>query len=611
MTQQAPPGAPAQRAPREAFSSRTVFILAAIGSAVGLGNIWRFPYIAYENGGGAFLIPYLVALLTAGLPLLMLEYGIGHRFRASAPLAFRRLHPKTEWIGWWQMGISFVIAVYYAVILGYAMLYTTFSFSKAWGDDPGTFFLSDVLKTSEEVTVGFEFVPSVLVATSIAWLALLVVLLLGVQNGIGKVNLVLIPLLVLMFLVIVVIALTLPGATDGLNAFFTPNWTALTDSSVWVAAYGQIFFSLSVGFGIMITYSSYLKPKTDLASSGLVVGFGNSSFEILAGIGVFAALGFMAGVAGVGVDEVATSGIGLAFIAFPTIISEAPFGTLIGVLFFATLTFAGFTSLVSIVEVVVAAAQDKLGLRRRTAVLGVVVPMALISLALFTTTTGLNLLDVTDNFVNQFGIVAAALVSVMLLTAGFSALPTLRDHLNSVSSFTLGRTWMVMVGGVTPIVLGYILINTLTTTLAEGYGGMPTWFVNTFGWGTAIGLVIIALLLSRLPWPASSAASDLSPSPAILDAHVDRHRMRGDQPLARWSDTALRTPALGQDFSYRTVQEGADASPGRHAAEPAAPDTAGAPAPATTAGTGATGTAPWTSGAAGTTDPTRTEEDPR
>ena len=612
MTQQAPPGAPAQRAPREAFSSRTVFILAAIGSAVGLGNIWRFPYIAYENGGGAFLIPYLVALLTAGLPLLMLEYGIGHRFRASAPLAFRRLHPKTEWIGWWQMGISFVIAVYYAVILGYAMLYTIFSFGKAWGDDPATFFLSDVLKTSEEVTVGFEFVPSVLAATSIAWLALLVVLLLGVQNGIGKVNLVLIPLLVLMFLVIVVIALTLPGATDGLNAFFTPNWTALADSSVWVAAYGQIFFSLSVGFGIMITYSSYLKPKTDLASSGLVVGFGNSSFEILAGIGVFAALGFMAGVAGVGVDEVATSGIGLAFIAFPTIISEAPFGTLIGVLFFATLTFAGFTSLVSIVEVVVAAAQDKLGLRRRTAVLGVVVPMALISLALFTTTTGLNLLDVTDNFVNQFGIVAAALVSVMLLTAGFSALPTLRDHLNSVSSFTLGRTWMVMVGGLTPIVLGYILINTLTTTLAEGYGGMPTWFVNTFGWGTAIGLVVIALLLSRLPWPASSAASDLSPSPAILDAHVDRHRMSGDQPLARWSDTALRSPALGQDFSYRTVQEGTVASPARHAAGPAgAGESAGAPAPGTTADTGAAGSAPWTSGTAGTTDPTRTEEDPR
>ncbi|KLU10564.1 sodium-dependent transporter [Kocuria sp. SM24M-10] len=594
---QSPPGRAA--APREAFSSRTVFILAAIGSAVGLGNIWRFPYIAYENGGGAFLIPYLVALLTAGLPLLMLEYGVGHRFRASAPLAFRRLHPKTEWIGWWQMGISFVIAVYYAVILGYAMLYTIFSFSKAWGDDPAAYFLTDVLQSSEQITVGFDFVPTVLIATAIAWAALLVVLLLGVQKGIGRVNLVLIPLLVLMFLSIVIIALTLPGATDGLNAFFTPNWAALADSSVWVAAYGQIFFSLSVGFGIMITYSSYLKPKTDLTSSGLVVGFGNSSFELLAGIGVFAALGFMAGAAGTSVDEVATSGIGLAFIAFPTIISQAPFGTLIGVLFFATLTFAGFTSLVSIVEVVVAAAQDKLGLRRRSAVLLVVLPMALISLALFTTTTGLNLLDVTDNFVNQFGIVAAALVSVMLLTAGFSALPTLRDHLNSVSSFKLGRAWMVVVGGVTPIVLGYILINTLTTTLAEGYGDMPAWFVNTFGWGTAVGLVVIALLLSRLPWPASSAASDLSPSPAILDAFVDRNRIRGDQPLSRWSDTALRTPALDQDFSYRTVEQSAAAPSGKHAA--------GAATPA----------APWTTSASGTgssapsATPSTSEEDPR
>ncbi|MEF3122467.1 sodium-dependent transporter [Kocuria flava] len=604
MTQQSPPDR--ARPPREAFSSRTVFILAAIGSAVGLGNIWRFPYIAYENGGGAFLIPYLVALLTAGLPLLMLEYGVGHRFRASAPLAFRRLHPKTEWIGWWQMGISFVIAVYYAVILGWAMLYTGFSVTKAWGEDPATYFLSDVLRSSEEVTVGFDFVPSVLVATAVAWVALLVVLLLGVQNGIGKVNLVLIPLLVLMFLTIVVIALTLPGAVDGLNAFFTPDWAALGNASVWVAAYGQIFFSLSVGFGIMITYSSYLKPKTDLTSSGLVVGFGNSSFELLAGIGVFAALGFMAGVAGTGVDEVATSGIGLAFIAFPTIISEAPFGTLIGVLFFATLTFAGFTSLVSIVEVVVAAAQDKLGLRRRSAVLVVVVPMALISLALFTTTTGLNLLDVTDNFVNQFGIVAAALVSIMLLTAGFSALPTLRDHLNSVSSFKLGRTWMVVVGGLTPIVLGYILIDTLTTTLAEGYGGMPAWFVNTFGWGMAIGLVVIAYLLSKVPWPAGSAASDLSPSPAILDAFTDRHRIRGGEPLARWSDTALRTPALDQDFSYRPGAGAAAAVPGRHAAG--------------TAEAGAAPAAPWSDGAdrapsgsasPGAPAPSRTEEDPR
>ena len=123
-------------AAKEAFSGRTMFILAAIGSAVGLGNIWRFPYVAYENGGGAFIIPYLVALLTAGIPLLMLDYAIGHRYRGSAPLSFRRLHPKLETIGWWQLGICVVIAVYYALIIGWAMQYTVFSFTKAWGTIP-------------------------------------------------------------------------------------------------------------------------------------------------------------------------------------------------------------------------------------------------------------------------------------------------------------------------------------------------------------------------------------------------------------------------------------------------------------------------------------------
>ena len=540
----------------EVFSGRTMFIFAAIGSAVGLGNIWRFPYIAYDNGGGAFIIPYLVALLTAGIPLLMMSYAIGHRYRGSSPLSFRRLHPKMEFMGWWQIGICVVIAVYYALILGWAMQYTVFSFSKAWGSDPATFFMTDYMRVSEEVTVGFNFVWPVFIATAIAWVALLAVLLLGVQKGIGRINVVLIPLLVVMFLIMVVIALTLPGASSGLDALFTPSWEALTDSGVWVSAYGQIFFSLSVGFGIMITYASYLKPRTDLTGSALVVGFANSSFEILAGIGVFAALGFMASAAGTGVGDVATSGIGLAFIAFPAIISEAPFGTVIGVLFFGALAFAGFTSLISIVEVVVAGIRDKLGLRRSTAVTVVIIPLAIISLVFFPTTTGLNLLDVTDAFVNNFGIVAAALISVLLLTSAFAALPTLRDHLNSVSSFKLGRTWMVMVGGVTPVILGFILIDQLTNTIAEGYGEMPQWFVNVFGWGTAAALVVIAYLVSKLPWTRRTREAFTSPAPAIQDAYLDRRYIADRESLASYSDTATRTAALGQDYSMRAIQHG-------------------------------------------------------
>ncbi|NKX52611.1 sodium-dependent transporter, partial [Arthrobacter deserti] len=154
---------------------------------------------------------------------------------------------------------------------------------------------------------------------------------------------------------------------------------------------------------IMVTYASYLKRRTDLTGSGLVVAFSNCGFEVLAGIGVFAALGFMAFSAGTGVGDVAAGGIGLAFIAFPTIISEAPAGALLGVLFFASLVFAGLTSLISINEVIIAAVQDKLGLARAKATWAVGIPLALLSIALFPTTTGLNLLDVTDAFVNNFG----------------------------------------------------------------------------------------------------------------------------------------------------------------------------------------------------------------
>lgn len=337
---------------RETFTSRGAFIFAAIGSAVGLGNIWRFPYVAYTNGGGAFILPYLVALLTAGIPLLFLFHAIGHRFRGSPPLAFRRLHPKTEMFGWWQVLICCVIGVYYAAVLAWATAYVFFSVDLSWGDDPTSFFLHNYLQKSEETTVGLNFVDGVLWPILGVWTVVIGILALGVQKGIAKSSKVFIPLLFVMFIALVIQALTLPGAAKGLDALFTPDWSKLLDSSIWIAAYGQIFFSLSVGFGIMLTYASYLKKDTNITSSGLVVAFANSSFEILAGIGVFAALGFIALQTGQEVNQVAGSGVGLAFIGFPTIISEAPFGQVFGVLFFGSLVFAGITSLISILEVI-------------------------------------------------------------------------------------------------------------------------------------------------------------------------------------------------------------------------------------------------------------------
>lgn len=484
---------------RETFSGSRVFILAAIGSAVGLGNIWRFPYTTYENGGGAFIIPYLIALLTAGIPLLFLDYAIGHRYRGGAPLSYRRFNRHFETFGWWQVMVNVIIGIYYAVVLGWAASYTYFSFNAAWGDQPIEFFLHDFLKMGDiSQGISFEFVGMVVGPLIAVWLISLGVLALGVQKGIAKTSTILMPVLVVMFVILVVSALFLPGAEKGLDALFTPNWSKLSDPSVWIAAYGQIFFSLSIGFGIMVTYASYLKKESNLTGNGLIVGFANSSFELLAGIGVFAALGFMANVSGQEVSEVAKGGIGLAFFAFPTIINKAPFGELLGVLFFASLTFAALTSFISVIEVIISAIQDKLHIRRSKVTFIVGLPMMLISIVLFGTTTGLPMLDVLDKFVNYFGIVAVAFVSLVAIVAN-EKLGVLAEHLNRTSSFKVGFLWRLCIVLTTGI-LAFMLLSEGAKVFSEGYEGYPSWFVNIFGWGMAISLVIIGFILSRLKW---------------------------------------------------------------------------------------------------------------
>src|SRR5690554_5466975 len=390
---------------REQWGTRAGFILAAMGSAVGLGNIWRFPYVAYENGGGAFFLPYLFALLTAGIPLLIMEFTIGHKYRGSAPLSYARINKKAEWIGWWQVLISFMIAIYYAAIIGWAMSYSVFSLNLSWGEDTEGFLFGDYLNLADNPGEFGGLVGGVLIPSILVWAITLGVLFKGVKKGIEVANRIFIPTLIVLFLMIVIRAVTLEGAMTGLNAFFKPSWDTILDPTVWVAAYGQIFFSLSIGFAIMITYSSYLNKKSDINNNAFIVGFGNSSFELLAGIGVFAALGFMATTAGVGVDEVASAGVGLAFVVFPQIINMFPgLNGLFGFLFFASLVLAGLSSLISIVETFIAGTQEKFNISRQKAVIIFGGFAALISIFMFSSRGGLYFLDTIDYFINNFGV---------------------------------------------------------------------------------------------------------------------------------------------------------------------------------------------------------------
>ncbi|KAB1662405.1 sodium-dependent transporter [Pseudoclavibacter chungangensis] len=493
--------------PREQWTGQFGFIMSAIGSAVGLGNIWRFPGVAYENGGGAFLIPYLIALVTAGLPILFLDYALGHRFRGSAPTVFRRIGGRigrfTESLGWFQVAIAFVIGLYYTAIIGWALSYFVFSFDLRWGDDPTSFLTDEYLQVSEP-GLSTTFVPGVLIPLVFVWVAVIAVLAAGVKKGLERANVIAIPALGVAFLVLVVRALFLDGAVDGLNALFTPNWAALGDPSVWIAAYSQIFFSLSIAFGIMVTYSSYRKRRANLTTPGLVVAFTNCSFELLAGIGVFATLGFFAFQQGTTIDQLdGITGVGLSFMTFPAIVSQMPGGPLFGCLFFGSLVLAGFTSLISILQVVSAGVQEKFGLTSRSAPVVVGAVSAVLSILLFSTTTGLLALDVMDEWANNIGIEFSAVVVTVLVFWVLRRGRELEYHLNAVSTFKVGRIWLFFVAVLAPVLLTYMLYERIKDLVLDGYSDMPGWYLATFGWGTIVFCIIAAIVLTAFRWVRS------------------------------------------------------------------------------------------------------------
>lgn len=484
---------------RESWSARSGFILAAIGSAVGLGNIWRFPYVSYENGGGAFFIPYLIALATAGFPLLFLDYVAGQKYHGAPPTAYRRMIKSKEIVGWWQVLVCTIIGIYYASVLSWAGQYTLYAFGQQWGDDPQTFFFEYYLQNGSGLDFGI--VPSLFIGVAIVWALVLFIMYGGIRKGVELVNKICIPLLVVMFTIMVVQAVRLNGASEGLNAFFTPNWEKMADPKVWLAAYGHVFFSMSIGFGIMVTYSSYLKKNANLTGSGLVVGFANSSFEVMAGIGIFSVLGFMAVQSGVPVSEVVSGGIGLAFIAFPKIISSmGDAGTLIGILFFGSLFVAGVTSMASILQVPISAVKDKFGWSHKKAVSVVGGVSALISLALFSTKTAITFVDVIDHFANNIGVVTGAILSIIWVTwFNRPVMDKLINHINAISSVKVGKGWAFMLTIVTPISLIVALVLSVFSLVTKGYDSYDLATQLIFGWGVVAVFAVGSFLLTKAP----------------------------------------------------------------------------------------------------------------
>ncbi len=485
-------------AEKEQWGTRVGFILAVVGSAVGLGNIWRFSYVAYDNGGGAFLIPYFIALFVIGLPLLILEFSFGQKMAGSAALSFRKFSKKWEWLGWWPVMTVFALVIYYSAIIGWSLNYVFYSLGQKWGGNPESFFYGAHLHLSSGAGELGGINWTIFIAVLAIWLINYLIIYNGVEAGIEKASKIFMPLLGILMVIITIRGITLPGAVAGLNKYLQPDFSQLLNGQVWLAAFSQIFFTLSVGFGVMITYASYQPKDSDIVNNAFIAGLANSGFSFIVGLGVFGVLGYMASQTGQPIDEVVTQSIGLAFVAFPKAINMLPaLKTLFGILFFGSLVIAGLSSSISMIEAVVANLQDKFSLTRKKAT-NIVCLIGVLGSVLFTTGAGLYLLDIIDHFNMAFGPAIAALVISLVLGWLYDA-KELRNYMNPISDFKIGIWWDIMVKVVSPAILLFMFIRNLMTELTTAYEGYPGGSL-AIGWIVAFATLIIGIYLGSLSW---------------------------------------------------------------------------------------------------------------
>ncbi len=338
----------------EVFSSRWGMLLAMLGMAVGTGNIWRFPRIAASNGRGSFLVAWVVFLLAWSVPLLVLEFGMGKGTRSGAIGAFvRTLGPGFAWMGAWIAFVATAIMFYYSVVMGWTI---RFFVGTVTGEVPGA--------TPSAFWDGFQSTPGAVLTHAVAMGMGVFVVSRGVR-GIETAAKILIPSLIVLVMVLAMRALTLPGAADGLAFLFTPDWSALASYEIWIQALTQNAWDTGAGWGLVLTYAIYMRQNEDTALNAFVIGFGNNSMSLLAGIMVLCTV--FSTMPQAAAEIVGAGNEGLTFIWVPQLFQEIPGGRLFQGLFFLALVFAAWTSLVSMIELASRILMD-LGLTRGRAI---------------------------------------------------------------------------------------------------------------------------------------------------------------------------------------------------------------------------------------------------
>ncbi|MBN1464410.1 sodium-dependent transporter [candidate division KSB1 bacterium] len=446
---------------REAWGSRVGFVLAAAGSAVGLGNIWRFPYVTGQNGGAAFVVIYILFVLLIGMPVMVAEIAIGRHARRNPVGAFRKIAPKGLWplVGFLGVATGIGILSYYSVIAGWTFGYFIKTLLGAF---------SQSMTSEQSIVVFNQFVGNPLIAIGHLFLFILftaVVVMGGVSAGIERWVKILMPLLLVLLLILTIRSVTLEGARKGLEFYLKPDFSKL-DGGAIAMALGQALFSLSLGMGAMITYGSYVGKQDNIIVSAGWVCFFDTLVAILAGFLIFPALFAR------GLDP--ASGPGLVFVVLPTIFAEIPLGSFFGAGFFLLLTVAALTSTISLLEVTVAYMVDEKKWRRKPAALFMSclafllgIPSALsfggVDWLSRMPRIGLGFLDLMNIFMGNYSLtIGAFLISIFVgYKWGMAGIRAEVEQAGAV--FFFRKTWTFLIRFICPVAIFAIFVYIVVT----------------------------------------------------------------------------------------------------------------------------------------------------
>lgn len=443
---------------RSSFTGKIGFVLAAAGSAVGLGNIWRFPYLAAKYGGGIFLLVYLILALTFGFALMTAEIALGRKTGLSAIGAFRTLNKKYTFVGYLASVVPLIILPYYCVIGGWVAKYlSAFLSGGAVQAATDAYFGNFISQPIEPI---FWFLIYLVVTA--------LIVLLGVEKGIEKVSKIMMPILVVLSIIIAIYGLFMPGAMDGLVYYIRPDFSKFSITTV-LAAMGQLFYSMSLSMGIMITYGSYMKKDVNLESSVKQIELFDTGIAFCAGLMIIPAVFAFSG----GTPEALGKGPSLMFETLPKVFNTMPFGTVVGAAFFILVLFAALTSSISLMETVVSIVCDKFKLNRKLSCL--VVFIASVALGL-PSALGYGLLDgvkiIGMSFLDFFDFISNSVLMpiVAFLTCifvGFVIKPkTVIDEVESSAKFKRKKLFEIIIKYVAPICILLIL----ATSVLEAFG---------------------------------------------------------------------------------------------------------------------------------------------